>query len=67
MAANTLPGTLARVANATPAVLGAGVAPLVPPLTLDDDTRMLAAIANVLVRQQKARGYASISAFIKAD
>jgi hypothetical protein len=27
----------------------------------------MAAIANVLVRQQKARGYASIGAFIKAD
>lgn len=27
----------------------------------------MAAIANVLVRQQKARGYASISAFIRAD
>jgi hypothetical protein len=27
----------------------------------------MAAIANVLVRQQKARGYASVSAFIRAD
>ena len=77
-------GTLARVANPTPAVLGTGVPPLVPPLVIDADTKMLAAtaygegssqnvfeemaaIANVLVRQQKARGYASISAFITAD
>lgn len=27
----------------------------------------MAAIANVLVRQQRARGHASVSAFIKAD
>ncbi len=75
-------GTLIRTASAAPGPVGGTVAPASDKLDADlralaalaygesstkDVFEEMAAIANVVVRQQKARGFATVAQFLKTD